>query len=140
MSEKVSVIVPIYNAEKTLCPCVQSIFAQSHRNLEVVLVNDGSTDNSLEICKNFARLDNRVVVIDKKNAGVSAARNNGIKVSTAQFIQFVDADDTLKSNMTENLVASMLESNSDVVICGYDRICSKELRPSLLRPFSQTAF
>ncbi len=127
MSEKISVIVPIYNAEKTLGHCIESILAQSYENLEVVLVNDGSTDGSLAVCKKFANLDNRIVVVDKKKTGVSAARNSGLKLAAGEFVQFVDADDTLKSNMTENLVASMLESNSDVVICGYDRICCKRI-------------
>ena len=126
MSTKVSVIVPIYNAEKTLCRCVESILDQSYKHLEIILVNDGSTDSSLQICEDFARSDSRVIIINKKKAGVSAARNSGLHVATAEFIQFVDADDTLKKNMTKTLVATMLESNSDVVICGYDKINNKK--------------
>ncbi len=125
MKMKVSVIVPIHNAEKTLSRCVESILAQSYKNLEIILVNDGSTDKSLEICQSFVNMDNRVVVIDKKGGGVSTARNSGLRAATGDFIRFVDADDTLKPNMTEKLVEAMLETKSDVVICGYDRISGK---------------
>lgn len=127
MKTKVSVIVPIFNAEKTLHSCVKSILAQSYRNLEIILVNDGSTDGSLHICQSFVDIDNRVVVIDKKRGGVSSARNSGLKVSTGDFIQFVDADDTLQPNMAEKLVEAVLETNEDVVICGYYRASSKNV-------------
>ncbi len=125
MKMKVSVIVPIHNAEKTLSRCVESILAQSYRNLEVVLVSDGSIDGSLEICQSFVNMDNRVVVIDKKRGGVSLARNRGLNAATGDFIQFVDADDTLKPNMTEKLVETMLKTKADLVVCGYDRISGK---------------
>ena len=125
MKMKVSVIVPIHNAEKTLSRCVESILAQSYKNLEIILVNDGSTDRSLEICQSFVNIDNRVVVIDKKKGGVSSARNGGLWALAGDFIQFVDADDTLKPQMTEKLVEAMLETNADVVLCGYDRVSGK---------------
>ena len=125
MKMKVSVIVPIHNAEKTLSRCVESILAQSYKNLEIILVNDGSTDKSLEICQSFVNIDNRVVVIDKNMDGVSSARNFGLNAATGTFIQFVDADDKLKPHMMEKLVETMLKSNADVVICGYDRISGK---------------
>lgn len=125
MKMKVSVIVPIHNAEKTLSRCVESILAQSYKNLEIILVNDGSADGSLEICQSFVNMDNRVVVIDKNSGGVSSARNSGLRVATGDFIQFVDADDTLKPQMTEKLVEAMLETNADVVLCGYDRVNGK---------------
>ena len=128
MKMKVSVIVPIHNAEKTLSRCVESILAQSYKNLEVILVNDGSTDGSLEICQSFVNMDNRVVVIDKNKGGVSSARNRGLRVATGDFIQFVDADDTLKLNMTEKLVEVLLETNADVVICGYNRVSGKSIQ------------
>lgn len=125
MKMKVSVIVPVHNAEKTLSRCVESILAQSYKNLEIILVNDGSTDKSLEICQSFVNIDNRVVVIDKKKGGVSSARNGGLKATTGDFIQFVDADDSINPNMTEKLVEAMLETNVDVVLCGYDRVSGK---------------
>ena len=113
----VSVIVPVYNAEETLGCCVESILAQSYEKLEIILVNDGSTDKSLEICQNFVNIDNRVVVIDKNKGGVSSGRNSGLRTSTGDFVQFVDADDTLKPNMTEKLVETILNTNADIVIC-----------------------
>lgn len=128
MKMKVSVIVPIHNAEKTLSRCVESILAQSYKNLEIILVNDGSTDRSLEICQSFVNIDNRVVVIDKNRGGVSSARNRGLRVATGDFVQFVDADDTLKLNMTEKLVEAMLKSNADGVICGYNRVSGKSIQ------------
>lgn len=125
MKMKVSVIVPIHNAEKTLSRCVESILAQSYKNLEIILVNDGSADGSLEICQSFLNMDNRVVVIDKNKGGVSSARNSGLRAVSGDFIQFVDADDILKPNMMEKLVEAMLKTNADVVICGYNRISGK---------------
>ena len=127
MKTKVSVIVPIFNAEKTLHSCVESILAQSYRNLEIILVNDGSTDGSLEICKKFVDVDNRVIVINKINGGVSSARNSGLKVANGDFIQFVDADDTMQPNMTEKLVESIFETSADIVVCGYNRIGAKSV-------------
>lgn len=118
---KVSAIVPIYNAEKTLARCVRSILAQSYKKMEIILVDDGSSDNSLEICKSFVNIDNRVVVINKKRGGVSSARNSGLRATTGEYVQFVDADDTLKPYMTESLVSTMLKTGADVVVCGYDR-------------------
>lgn len=125
MKMKVSVIVPIHNAEKTLSRCVESLLAQGYKNLEIILVNDGSTDRSLEICQSFVNIDNRVVVFDKNKGGVSSARNRGLNAATGSFVQFVDADDTLKPQMTEKLVEAMLETNADVVLCGYDRVSGK---------------
>lgn len=125
MKMKVSVIVPIHNAEKTLSRCVESLLAQSYKNLEVILVNDGSTDGSLEICQSFVEIDSRVVIIDKKRSGVSSARNIGLTASTGDFVQFVDADDTIQPNMTEKLVKNIFETNADIVVCGYNRISGK---------------
>ena len=122
MSSKISVIIPIYNSEKTLKRCVESVVLQSYDNLEIILVNDGSTDSSLEIFEHFKQIDSRVVVINQKNAGVSAARNAGIKASTGEFIQFVDADDYINSNMTEILFENMKKNSADLVICGYNRV------------------
>lgn len=122
MSDKVSVIVPIYNSAHTLKRCVQSILAQSYKNLEVILVNDGSVDSSLSICENFKLNDERVIVINKKNAGVSSARNAGLKVASGKFVQFVDADDYVSADMTEYLVKKINENFADWVVCGYNKV------------------
>ncbi len=119
---KVSIIVPIYNSEKNLDRCVNSILRQSYKNLELILINDGSTDSSLDICNNFRKLNENIIVIDQKNMGVSAARNIGLRYATGDLIQFVDSDDYIDSDMTESLVNCIRENNADLVICGYKSI------------------
>ena len=127
MLAKVSVIVPIYNSEKSLPRCLKSILLQSFKNLEVILVNDGSQDNSLEICEKFRQKDNRIIVINKENSGVSAARNSGLKIASGEFIQFVDADDFLNFNMIECMLKEINKNDADIVICGYNKITSNRI-------------
>ena len=93
MKQKISIIVPVYNARKTLDRCIRSLLEQTHRDLEILLVNDGSKDNSLEICRDYARQDDRIRIIDKPNGGVSSARNAGLEAATGDFIMFCDSDD-----------------------------------------------
>jgi len=114
----VSIIIPVYNAEKYLSNSIESILNQTHKKIELILVNDGSTDNSSLICDEYAEIDHRVKVIYQKNGGPSSARNNGIKIATGKYIQFVDSDDTIEPTMTHRLVESM---NNDVqlALCGY---------------------
>ena len=114
----ISVIVPIYNRENRLDKCITSIINQTYRNLEIILINDGSTDNSLEKCYEYQRLDSRIKVVDKTNGGVSSARNEGIKNSCGDFIQFVDSDDYIELNMCETLLRYSQKENSDIIICG----------------------
>ena len=116
----VSIIIPVYNAEKCLGYCLNSIASQTYRNLEIILVNDGSTDDSLKICNNYAFLDSRIRVIDIPNAGVSNARNVGLKAATGEYIEFADADDVLNPKMVETLVDKMDTYQSDLVICGFE--------------------
>lgn len=99
-----------------------SIINQSYQNLEIILVNDGSTDDSLLICKEFANKDNRIKVIDIKNSGVGGARNVGLQNSKGDFIQFVDSDDLIAVTMCETLISNQLKYNADIVICGFDNI------------------
>lgn len=93
MDSLISIIVPVYNAEKTLARCVRSLIGQSHRNIEILLVNDGSKDASLAICRQFAQEDDRIRVIDKPNGGVSSARNAGLDAAKGEFVMFCDSDD-----------------------------------------------
>ena len=93
MNEKISVIVPVYNVEQYLERCVDSIINQTYKNLEIILVNDGSTDNSGQLCDELAKKDDRIRVIHKKNGGLSDARNVGIDVAEAELIGFIDSDD-----------------------------------------------
>lgn len=111
---KVSVIVPIYNVDKFLDKCIESIINQSHKNLEIILVNDGSLDLSGKIADEYAVKDDRIKVIHQKNSGVSSARNSGINVATGEYICFADGDDYLMSDYVEYLLALAVENNADV--------------------------
>ncbi|HEY8421026.1 MAG TPA: glycosyltransferase family 2 protein [Thermoclostridium sp.] len=118
----VSIIVPVYNSEKTLVRCINSILKQQYQNTEIILVNDGSTDNSLTICREYAKMDSRIIVIDKQNTGVSDTRNTGMSYASGQYFQFVDSDDWISENATKDLVDRMQESNCDLVIAGFYRV------------------
>lgn len=116
---KISVIVPIYNASKYLHRCIDSIINQTYTHLEIILINDGSTDNSGSICYEYAQKDNRIIVIDKENSGVSSARNTGLDIATGDYIAFVDADDFIAPIMYENLLKLSKSNDSDIAICNY---------------------
>lgn len=119
MSPIISVIVPIYNVENYLEKCIESIVSQTYENIEIILVDDGSTDRCGEICDYWERKDNRVVVIHKKNGGLSSARNAGLKISTGNYIAFVDSDDFVDKNMYSKLYA-LLCKNKDCQIAMCD--------------------
>lgn len=115
MKNKISVIVPVYKVESYLRRCLDSIINQTHRNLEIILVNDGSPDNSGKICDEYATKDERIIVLHKKNEGSSCARNAGLDVATGDFISFVDSDDFINESMLELMLNKMLEFNLAVV-------------------------
>ena len=100
----ISVIIPIYNIEKYVERCIKSIINQTYSNLEIILVDDGSSDSSPEICDKFANIDSRIIVIHKKNGGLSDARNNGLKIAKGNYISFIDGDDYIKPFMYEVLI------------------------------------
>ena len=114
----ISVIVPIYNVEKYLERCVDSIVNQTYRNLEIILVDDGSPDNCPKMCDDFAKKDSRIRVVHKKNGGLSDARNSGMKIASGECIVFVDSDDYVDCNMIAKMYDVMLKDDSDVVSCG----------------------
>ena len=118
---KYSVIVPIYNREKSIKKCVDSILRQSEKDFELILVDDGSTDNSLNICKDFEKTDNRIIVIHKENGGVSSARNAGIDVARGKYVVFVDSDDYVDNNYLDVFD----KSNADFKISGVIRVNEK---------------
>lgn len=122
MKELISIIIPIYNAENFIEKCLNSITNQTYKNIEIILVNDGSTDSSREICDNWSNKDKRIKVIHKKNSGVSETRNIGIDNSTGNYITFVDIDDYIDRNMIEKLYSNIKEEKSDVAICGLIKI------------------
>lgn len=114
----VSLIIPVYNSEKQLESCVNSVLNQTYQAFELILVNDGSTDYSLEICRRFETIDSRVRVVSQKNSGPSAARNKGIECANGQYVQFIDSDDSIEETMLAQMVEAMEESNADLVVCG----------------------
>lgn len=132
---KLSIIVPIYNVEKYLPKCIDSILGQTYKDLELILVNDGSPDNSAKICDEYAQKDDRVIVIHKPNGGVSSARNAGLDRATGQYIGFVDPDDYITSDMYELMIKKLEVSNANMAICGYDYMSEngKVERPYLIR-------
>lgn len=116
---KVSVIVPIYNVELYLERCILSLINQTLRDIEILLINDGSTDRSLDICKMYSQRDKRIVVINKENEGPSATRNLGIKKARGKFLGFVDSDDYVNKNMFMDMYNVAIKEKSDIVACDF---------------------
>lgn len=116
--ETISIIIPIYNAELYLDRCIASVVKQTYSNLEIVLVNDGSTDKSLDICQRWKLLDNRIKLYSQQNLGVSATRNLGLRKSTGDYIMFIDSDDYMFPDMCSVMYNKMKKKNADLVICG----------------------
>lgn len=119
---KVSVIVPVYNVEDYLPKCIESIQNQTESDIEIILVDDGSTDDSGAICDRYAAADLRVKVIHQKNGGLSAARNSGIHAATSEFLLFIDSDDYVDLDLVEKTYAKALETDSDIVAYGYQKV------------------
>ena len=117
MDSLISVIVPIYNVEKYLDKCVDSIINQTYKNLEIILVDDGSPDNCPQMCDDYAKKDSRIRVVHKENGGLSDARNAGMKVATGEYISFIDSDDYISLDFYETLFQTMIDNDSDIVEC-----------------------
>lgn len=117
----VSIIVPVYNVEEYLDDCVNSILSQSHKTIQVILVDDGSTDNSGLLCDNYVRKDSRVETIHKKNGGLSSARNAGIKLAKGEYIAFIDSDDAISKYYVERLLTITKETDADISLCGISK-------------------
>lgn len=116
MDKKISVIVPIYNVEQYLKKCIDSIVNQTYKNLEIILVNDGSLDNSGKICDEYAKNDDRIKVIHKNNGGLSDARNAGLEVITGDFISFIDSDDWIDLDNYEVMIKNIIKYNADMAV------------------------
>ncbi len=119
----ISVIVPVYNTEKYIEKCVMSILNQTYKNLEIILIDDGSTDNSPQICDSLAEKDNRITVIHQPNGGVSSARNIGLDNTHGDYITFVNSDDYIAPNMIEFLSENIGDTN--IAMCGYTSVDEK---------------
>lgn len=119
MKEKISIIVPIYNVEPYLRRCLTTVLEQSYKNWECILINDGSTDQSEVIAKEFVQKDNRFVLYSKKNGGLSSARNEGIKKATGKYVMFLDSDDALHTEILRYLYQAIKKDQSDVAVCNF---------------------
>lgn len=126
MDSLISVIVPIYNVEKYLERCVESIINQTYKNLEIILVDDGSPDNCPQMCDDYAKKDSRIKVVHKKNGGLSDARNAGMKVATGEYVSFIDSDDYISLDFYETLLQTMVDNDSDIVECGVVKFYENE--------------
>ena len=115
----ISVVIPIHNIEDYLPQCIESILAQTYKNLEIILVNDGSTDNSKKICEKYAKKDNRIKLINKNNGGLISARKSGVAVASGEYISYVDGDDWLKPQFFQTIINYANETNADIVIGGH---------------------
>lgn len=132
MEDLISVIVPIYNVEKYLNRCVDSIINQTHANLEIILVDDGSQDNCFDICEEYSIKDRRIKVIHKINGGLSDARNEGLKIAEGEFIGFVDGDDWIEPEMYERLLESIVKNNSDISACSVKMVWEDSIKYRML--------
>ena len=118
----VSIILPVYNAQSHLERCIGSILAQTYRDLELIILNDGSKDQSLPVCEAFRAKDSRILLVDKDNSGVSDTRNLGLKLAGGKYIQFVDSDDHIAPDYTQHLVTAAEQNHADLVIAPYKMV------------------
>ena len=132
MDKLISVIVPIYNVEKYLTKCIESIINQTYKNLEIILVDDGSPDKSPIICDEYAKKDNRIKVIHKKNGGLSDARNYGMSLATGEYISFIDSDDYIDEEMYEKMIFELINNDSDIVSCAINNVYSDRVESSYI--------
>ena len=118
----VSIILPVYNAQSHLNRCLGSICAQQYEDLEIIVINDGSKDQSLPVCEEFRKKDSRILLVDKANSGVSDTRNLGLKLASGKYVQFVDSDDYIAPDYTARLVEAAEQSGADLVISPYTMV------------------
>ena len=118
-AKKISIIIPVYNVEAYLDRCIQSVIHQTYQNLEIILVDDGSTDHSPQMCDAYAQIDERIKVVHKSNGGLSDARNAGLMVATGTYIGYVDSDDWIELEMYERMYAACIEHQAELAVCRY---------------------
>lgn len=126
--DKISVIIPAYNAEKSIKTCIDSVQNNTYRNLEIIVVDDGSSDQTTQIVEDLRRTDSRIVLVSKENRGVSSARNMGIALAQGQILMFLDADDTFEPSLCETVAQKFSEHKPDIVMFGYREIFNDEIR------------
>lgn len=136
MKEKISIIVPVYNVEKYLERCVESLLLQSYKNIEIILVDDGSTDQCSKICESFVEKNSHIRVIHKENGGLSSARLAGVQVAKGEYILFVDSDDYIAEDMVEKLYNAIVQEHAELAICGY-YTKDEEIKKASLLPYKE---
>ena len=122
----ISVIIPVYNVEKYLEKCINSVLSQTYRDLEIILVDDESTDKSGEICDKYKSIDNRIKVIHKKNGGLSDARNCGLDIANGEYIAFLDSDDWINKDLYKILYETLIKYNADMSICKFKKVYNED--------------
>lgn len=122
MDSLISVIVPVYNAEKYLDTCFRCLKSQTYTHFEVIFIDDGSTDQSFEMLKEYQKQDGRIHAFNQKNSGVSAARNRGLELAKGEYIAYIDVDDRIKPDYFERLLSDAIEYSADIVCCGYEEV------------------
>ena len=134
-NDLVTVVIPVYNSKNTVAKAVRSILDQTYNELEIILVNDGSTDDSLDICNKLASEDKRIIVHSQENGGLSAARNKGISLATGKWITFVDSDDVAAPNMIEILMNAAVTANADLSVCNLKEVDTQNVDTTSLSTF-----
>ena len=131
MNEMISVIIPVYNVEKYIERCLDSVISQSYPNLDIIIVDDGTTDKSGEICDKYALSDTRIRVFHTENAGLGEARNRGLREATGEYISFIDSDDWVEEDFYKELIEAIQKSDADISICGYYECLGHNRTPKL---------
>ena len=124
MKEKVSIILPVYNREDTIRNTIDSVIQQTYKNFELIIIDDGSNDDSQKICSEYVQKDDRIKLIKKENGGPSQARNVGLEMANGKYLMFIDSDDEYKTNMIERMVTEIEGRASDVVVCNFNNRCN----------------
>ena len=137
---KISVIVPIYKVEKYLRRCIDSIINQTFKNIEIILVNDGSPDNCPKICEEYKNKDNRIIIINQENQGLSVARNSGIRIARGQYLVFIDSDDYIEEDMIEYLYEGIVKYDVDISCCGYVAVYDNGIKEKITVPSEDTIY
>ncbi len=139
----ISIIIPVYNVDLYLDSCIESVVKQTYGAIQIILIDDGSTDNCSEICDKWATLDNRIEILHKKNGGLSDARNTGVLKAKGEFITFIDSDDIVEPTFIEYLYRAITQTRADISQCSYNRFCDSipylDQRTEMTEPTLQTS-
>ena len=120
-SKKISIIIPVYNTQDYLCECLDSIINQTLKEIEIICVDDNSTDNSLKILEEYKEKDSRIIILKNEGKGAGGGRNTGLKIATGEFLSFIDSDDFFELNMFEEMYNKAKKTNSDIVVCNANK-------------------